>query len=221
MTTASLLLQMYGVAPSSLEVMPFHAIEAAVVGGKVDAGVLIHEARFTCENRGLVKVLDFGIWWEALTGLPLPLGGIVAKRRLGRPTLELVEQAIGRSIDRLFAVPDEARDFIRSHAQESDDVVLDGHIGLYVNEFTRHLGKDGEVAVEEFFCPRRGQRIAAPLPRRIVRMISVSNAYFVCGNKQLSPAYKKAAPLGGRFFFNELTGAISRRRYCSPCEYCG
>jgi len=164
LTTASLLLQMYGVAPSSLEVMPFHAIETAVVEGKVDAGVLIHEARFTCENRGLVKVLDFGIWWEALTGLPLPLGGIVAKRRLGRPTLELVEQAIGRSIDRLFAVPDAARDFIRSHAQESDDEVLDGHIGLYVNEFTRHLGKDGEVAVEEFFARAEAKGLLPPCP---------------------------------------------------------
>lgn len=164
LTTASLLLQMYGVAPSSLEEMPFHAIEAAVAGGKVDAGVLIHESRFTCESRGLVKVLDLGIWWKALTGLPLPLGGIVARRCLGRPTLELVEQAIGRSIERLYAEPAAARDFIRSHAQESDDAVLDGHIGLYVNEFTRHLGEDGEAAVEELFARAEAQGLLPPCP---------------------------------------------------------
>jgi 1,4-dihydroxy-6-naphthoate synthase len=164
LTTASLLLQVYGVAPSCLEQMPFHAIETAVASGKVDAGVLIHEARFTCESRDLVKVLDLGIWWEALTGLPLPLGGIIAKRRLGYPTLELVEQAIGRSIDRLYAEPAAAREFIRSHAQESDDEVLDGHIGLYVNEFTRNFGEDGEAAIEELFARAEAKGLLSPCP---------------------------------------------------------
>lgn len=164
LTTASLLLQMYGVAPSCLEEMPFHAIEAAVAGGKVDAGILIHEARFTCESRGLVKVLDLGIWWEDLTGLPLPLGGIVAKRCLGHPTLALVEKAISRSIDGLHAAPAAARDFIRRHAQETDDAALDGHINLYVNDFTRHLGEDGEAAVAEFFSRAEAKGLLPPCP---------------------------------------------------------
>lgn len=164
LTTASLLLQMYGVDPSSQVEIPFHAIEAAVVSGRVDAGVLIHESRFTCEARGLVKVLDLGIWWQDLTGLPLPLGGIVARRCLGLPTLELVEQAIGQSVDRLHAAPDAARDFIRSHAQETDDAVLDGHIGLYVNEFTRNLGDEGESAVQELFFRAEAQGLLPPCP---------------------------------------------------------
>jgi 1,4-dihydroxy-6-naphthoate synthase len=164
LTTASLLLQLYGVAPACLVEMPFHAIEAAVAAGRVDAGVLIHEARFTCETRGLVKLVDLGIWWEAQTSLPLPLGGIVAQRRLGRPTLDFIEQAIVRSIDVLHGAPAAARDFIRRHAQETGDAVLDGHIKLYVNEFTRDLGEEGAAAVSELFARAEAQGLLPPCP---------------------------------------------------------
>ncbi|ABA90351.1 1,4-dihydroxy-6-naphthoate synthase [Syntrophotalea carbinolica DSM 2380] len=152
MTTACLLLRLYGMELCHLEPMPFHAIAAAVASGAVDAGVLIHEARFTCEAQGLVKVLDLGSWWQTLTGLPLPLGCIVARRSLGRATLGQIEDAVRHSIDTLQAMPDAARDFIRRHAQENDDAVLDGHIGLYVNEFTHDLGAEGEAAVKELYA---------------------------------------------------------------------
>lgn len=152
LTTASLLLLLYGVDRANLVEMPFHAIEAAVASGRVDAGVLIHEARFTCEARGLVKVLDLGCWWESLTGLPLPLGVIVARRRLGRTAIARIEGAVRDSIDLLQADPAAARDFIRRNSREGDDAVLDGHIGLYVNVFTRELGSVGETAIRELFA---------------------------------------------------------------------
>lgn len=161
LTTASLLLQLYGIDPFRMEPMPFHAIAAAVACGQVDAGVLIHEARFTCERLGLVKVLDLGSWWEALSGLPLPLGGIIARRRLGRETIRRLETAIRHSIDRLHRDPEAARAFIRGYAQETDDAVLDGHIDLYVNAFTRNLGSEGESAVAELFARAEAEGLLA------------------------------------------------------------
>jgi 1,4-dihydroxy-6-naphthoate synthase len=152
LTTASLLLQLYGIDPSRMEQMPFHAIAAAVASGRVDAGVLIHESRFTCESLGLIKVLDLGTWWEKLTGLPLPLGGIVAQRNLGQNFFRVFETAIRHSIDLLHQAPDAVREFTRMHAQETDDAVLAGHIELYVNEFTRQLGCEGESAIIELFA---------------------------------------------------------------------
>jgi 1,4-dihydroxy-6-naphthoate synthase len=162
LTTAALLLRLYGVAPECLREMPFHHIVDAVRAGEVDAGVVIHEARFTCATRGLVTVLDLGQWWEGETGLPLPLGAIIARRTLASATLRRIEEAVRRSLAQALACPDAARAFIRHHAREEDDGVLARHIDLYVNEFSHDLGEEGTAAVRELL--RRAEAAGALPP---------------------------------------------------------
>jgi len=149
LTTANLLLQLHGAGYERLQILPFDRIVAAVASGSVDAGLIIHESRFTFAAQGLVEVEDLGAWWEELTGLPIPLGGILARRTLGREVIEEVERAINTSVRYAFAHPEEARSYIRAHAQELDDAVIDQHIALYVNHFSLDLGEEGLAAVHE------------------------------------------------------------------------
>lgn len=149
LTTANLLLQLHGAGYERLQVLPFDQIIAAVARGSVDAGLIIHESRFTFAQYGLVEVEDLGAWWEELTGLPIPLGGILARRSLGREVIHAVENSINASVRYAFAHPDEARAYIRAHAQELDDTVIDQHIALYVNHFSLDLGEEGLAAVHE------------------------------------------------------------------------
>jgi 1,4-dihydroxy-6-naphthoate synthase len=128
-------------------VMPFHEIMPAVRDGKVDAGLVIHEARFTYQNYGLHKLADMGEHWENTTGLPIPLGAIVAKRSLGAATLTTLADAIRTSVHSAWADPEASRPYVMDHAQEMDPSVADQHIGLYVNEFTANLGEDGYAAI--------------------------------------------------------------------------
>lgn len=149
LTTANLLLQLHGRGYERLHVLPFDQIMAAVAGGSFDAGLIIHESRFTFADYGLVEIEDLGAWWERLTGLPIPLGGILARRSLGRETIIAMEDAIRASVRYAFAHPQETRDYIRIHAQELDDAVIDQHINLYVNHFSFDLGDEGLAAVQE------------------------------------------------------------------------
>jgi 1,4-dihydroxy-6-naphthoate synthase len=149
LTTANLLLQLHGAGYERLQVLPFDKIVAAVSSGSVDAGLIIHESRFTFAAHGLVAVEDLGAWWEELTGLPIPLGGILARRSLGRKVIEEVESAIRASVRYAFDHPEEARSYIRAHAQELDDTVIKQHIDLYVNHFSLDLGEEGLAAVHE------------------------------------------------------------------------
>ncbi|MFF0461525.1 1,4-dihydroxy-6-naphthoate synthase [Streptomyces mexicanus] len=128
-------------------VMPFHEIMPAVRDGKVDAGLVIHEARFTYQNYGLHKLADMGEHWEATTGLPIPLGAIIAKRSLGEETLARLADAIRASVRAAWDDPEVSRPYVMEHAQEMDPAVADQHIGLYVNEFTADLGADGYAAI--------------------------------------------------------------------------
>ncbi|MEV5882653.1 1,4-dihydroxy-6-naphthoate synthase [Streptomyces sp. NPDC052020] len=128
-------------------VMPFHEIMPAVRDGKVDAGLVIHEARFTYQDYGLHKLADMGEHWEATTGLPIPLGAIIAKRSLGEETLTLLADSIRASVRAAWDDPEIPRPYVMEHAQEMDPAVADQHIGLYVNEFTAALGEDGYAAV--------------------------------------------------------------------------
>jgi 1,4-dihydroxy-6-naphthoate synthase len=146
-TTASLLLQLHNPALDSLFIMPFHKIMGAVARGEVDAGVIIHESRFTYQEHGLHALLDLGEWWERETGQPIPLGGIVARRDLGTEILTTVEHALRESVLFAQAHPEEARGYIRDHSQEMSDEVCDAHINLYVNRYSVDLGPDGEAAV--------------------------------------------------------------------------
>ncbi|WP_171110770.1 MULTISPECIES: 1,4-dihydroxy-6-naphthoate synthase [unclassified Streptomyces] len=144
-------------------VMPFHEIMPAVRDGKVDAGLVIHEARFTYQNYGLHKLADMGEHWEHTTGLPIPLGAIVAKRTLGEQTLTRLAEAIRASVHMAWEDPEASRPYVMAHAQEMDPVVADQHIGLYVNEFTAGLGEDGYAAVRGLLTRAAAEGLVPPL----------------------------------------------------------
>ena len=128
-------------------VLPFDEIMPAVRDGRVDAGLVIHEARFTYQRYGLRSLADMGEAWEAATGLPIPLGAIVARRSLGAERLAELASAIRASVRYAWANPEASRGYVLEHAQEMDPAVADQHIALYVNDFTADLGEDGYAAV--------------------------------------------------------------------------
>ena len=148
LTTANLLLQLYGTGYEELLILPFDQIMPALKRGDADAGVIIHESRFTYREAGFHEVIDLGAWWEEDTGLPIPLGGILARRDLGAETIQLADKAIRTSLEYARQNPKEPRAYIKSHAQELDDNVIDAHINLYVNDFSLDLGAEGITAVE-------------------------------------------------------------------------
>lgn len=163
LTTANLLLQLHGSGFDNLVVLPFHRIMEAVVDGEVEAGVIIHESRFTYRDKGLVEILDLGAWWEEETGAPIPLGGILARRSLGAEVIARADRALRRSVEYALAHPGEARAYIKAHAQELSDTVIDSHIALYVNKFSVDLGDEGIRAVETLFARAEARGI---LPRQ-------------------------------------------------------
>ncbi|MFG2621636.1 1,4-dihydroxy-6-naphthoate synthase [Streptomyces sp. NPDC048507] len=128
-------------------VLPFHEIMPAVRDGRVDAGLVIHEARFTYRDYGLHRLADMGEHWESTTGLPIPLGAIIAKRSLGADALRALAASARASVRMAWEDPEASRPYVRAHAQELDPAVADQHIGLYVNEFTADLGDAGYAAV--------------------------------------------------------------------------
>lgn len=128
-----------------IKVMPFDDIMPAVQEGRVDAGLVIHEARFTYQNYDLNMMEDLGDWWEKDTGLPIPLGAIIAKRSLDA---EKITEWVRASVDYAWEHPESSKDYVMEHAQEMSVDVAESHIDLYVNEFTRDLGEDGFAAVE-------------------------------------------------------------------------
>lgn len=148
LTTAFLMLRLFAPDTTSIVEMPFDRIMNAVSLGTVDAGLIIHESRFTYPDYGLVKMIDLGEWWEKETGLPIPLGGIFAKRDLGIDLIRKIERLIRQSLEYALRHPEETRDYIKKNAQELDDDVIDQHIKLYVNEYSLDIG-DGIDAVNK------------------------------------------------------------------------
>lgn len=146
-TTANALIQKLFPHSTDRTPMLFSQIAEAVARGEFDAGVLIHEGRFVYHKLGLELVADLGVEWERATSLPLPLGGIAARRTLPQTVRRQVERLIGQSIDYAFTHPEASRTYIKQHAQELDDAVIDAHIALFVNEFSRSLGDEGRRAV--------------------------------------------------------------------------
>lgn len=149
MTTANFLL---GLAfPEAQHKTPFlfSDIENAVLDGRADAGLIIHENRFTYQEKGLVKLMDLGEFWEQSTGLPIPLGGIVVRRDLPLETQQRVNRALRRSVEYAFAHRNDVMPFVRCHAQAMEDAVMQAHIELYVNQYTIDLGLAGKKAVRE------------------------------------------------------------------------
>ncbi|AUG79151.1 1,4-dihydroxy-6-naphthoate synthase [Kitasatospora sp. MMS16-BH015] len=128
-------------------VLPFDQIMPAVRDGRVDAGLVIHEARFTYQQYGLHRLADMGEAWEQETGLPIPLGAIVARRSLGAERIAALTETIRASVRAAWADPAASRAYVLAHAQEMDPAVADQHIALYVNEFTADLGEEGHAAV--------------------------------------------------------------------------
>lgn len=157
LTTANLLLQLYGEGYDDLLVLPFDQIMPALKRGEAEAGVIIHESRFTYRQAGFHEVLDLGNWWEQDSGLPIPLGGILARRELGAETIGKVDRAIRSSLEYARQHPHEPRDYMRQHAQELDDRVIDAHIDLYVNDFSMDLGDEGESAVRTLLARAEGR----------------------------------------------------------------
>jgi 1,4-dihydroxy-6-naphthoate synthase len=113
----------------------------------VDAGVIIHESRFTYQRHGLARIVDLGEWWERETGHAIPLGGIAIRRDLGAELIRRTERALTASVDYAHAHPADVWPTIRRHAQEMEDDVMRQHIALYVNDFTRDYGAEGEAAI--------------------------------------------------------------------------
>jgi 1,4-dihydroxy-6-naphthoate synthase len=148
-TTAHLLMRLFDPTLETFLEMPFHEIMDAVMTGRADAGVIIHESRFTYQGFGLHQLVDLGAWWEGETGLPIPLGGIVARRSLGAETIRSIEAALTAGVEYARANPGEAAQYIREHAQEMSEQVCSAHIGLYVNDFSQSLGEEGERAITE------------------------------------------------------------------------
>jgi len=146
-TTAYLLFRLWaaGQSPAKIEIVPFHQIMPGVADGRYDAGLVIHEARFTYPRYGLSALVDLGEWWERDTGLPIPLGAILAHR--DRVDAGAATEWIRASVRRAWAAPTASEAYVLAHAQEMEPDVVARHIGLYVNEFTDTLGDDGYAAV--------------------------------------------------------------------------
>jgi 1,4-dihydroxy-6-naphthoate synthase len=157
-TTALLLFNLLQVNPGEIVLLPFHEIMDAVARRTVDAGLVIHESRFTYPSYGLHQVIDLGIWWGGLTGLPLPLGGIAARRSLGTPVLSALDRIVRSSVRYARSHPEESARYVRSHSREMSDEVCASHISLYVNDFSLDPGREGEQALETLLslAERRG-----------------------------------------------------------------
>ena len=150
-TTANFLLGLAFPQLVHKEEMVFSTIEQALIDRRIDLGLIIHENRFTYQQKGLHKVMDLGDYWERTTGAPIPLGGIVASRKLPRDIQHTVNRVIRRSVEFALANPRSGIDFIRSHAQEMSEDVMYKHIELYVNRFSVELGREGRSAIQTLF----------------------------------------------------------------------
>ena len=150
-TTANFLLGFAFPAAHNKTELLFSEIEGALLDGRFDAGLIIHENRFTYQAKGLRKIVDLGEYWESKTGAPIPLGGIVVKRSFADDVKQTVNRVLRRSVEYAFAHREASLPFVRAHAQEMSEQVMYRHIDLYVNEYSIDLGLDGRRAIEILF----------------------------------------------------------------------
>ncbi|MEQ1871836.1 MAG: 1,4-dihydroxy-6-naphthoate synthase [Vicinamibacterales bacterium] len=155
-TTANFLLGLAFPSATDRTELLFSDIEGAVLDGRFDAGLIIHENRFTYESRGLRKIVDLGEYWEGETGSPIPLGGIVIKRSLPDEVKARVNRVLRRSVEFAFANRAASVPYVRAHAQEMSEEVMYKHIDLYVNEYSVDLGVEGRRAVTTLFARAAG-----------------------------------------------------------------
>lgn len=166
-TTANLLFSIaYPHASDKTEYL-FSDIERALADGEVDAGLIIHETRFTYQKRGFLKLADMGEYWEDLTGYPIPLGSIVVKRTIPEDIKRKINRIIRKSIEYAFRDSFASYDFVSSNAREMDSAVMNKHIKLYVNDFTLDLGTRGKNALRELYGVASEKKIIPALPERI------------------------------------------------------
>jgi 1,4-dihydroxy-6-naphthoate synthase len=149
-TTAHMLFSLAYPQAAKKKFMVFSAIEDAVLNEEVDAGVIIHENRFTYQQKGLHKLVDLGEYWERQTGNPIPLGGIVMKKTFGTALQQKVDALIRRSLEYSFRHYPLITDYVKQHSQEMSETVMRQHIDLYVNNYSLQLGADGRSAVNTF-----------------------------------------------------------------------
>jgi len=166
-TTANLLFSIFWPGASRKREYIFSDIPEAVMSGEVDAGLIIHETRFTYLSLGLKKVADTGEYWEKMTGMPVPLGGIVVRRNVNEDIAARVSRSIRRSIGYAWSDQSASVDFIRRHAREIDSAVTREHISLFVNDFSLSLGKDGKAAIERLYSVARERKVIGDMPERI------------------------------------------------------
>ena len=151
-TTANLLFSLAFPEAKNKQFMSFHEIESAVLNGKVDAGVIIHENRFTYQEKGLKKIIDLGIYWEEMMKVPIPLGGIVVKRSVDLPVQQKINDLIKKSVAYAFEHYPHLPEYVRKHSQEMSETVMRQHINLYVNNFSIDLGVEGKIAVNKLLA---------------------------------------------------------------------
>lgn len=150
-TTANFLLSLAFPNAKNKKEIVFSDIEEAVLSNKVDAGLLIHENRFTYQEKGLEKIIDLGEFWESLIHAPIPLGGIVVKRNIDTKLQRTIDALIKQSVEFAFANPESCMPFVKQHAQEMSEDVMKKHIALYVNDFSIDLGFIGKNAIQLLF----------------------------------------------------------------------
>jgi 1,4-dihydroxy-6-naphthoate synthase len=163
-TTAYLLMRLWAAEapPAKVKIMPFPEIMPAVAAGMIDAGLVIHEARFTYQRHGLHALVDLGDFWERETGLPIPLGAILARREVIDPVQ--ATDWIRTSVRRAWDDPEATQEYVLAHAQEIEPAVASQHIALYVNEFTDDLGTEGYEAVDALLSRAASAGLTPPVP---------------------------------------------------------
>jgi 1,4-dihydroxy-6-naphthoate synthase len=161
-TTANFLLGLAFPKATAKTPLVFSEIESAVLDERFDAGLIIHENRFTYADKGLKKIIDLGEYWEGETGAPIPLGGIVIKRALPGEVKQRVNRVLRRSVEYAFAHRTASLEYVRAHAQEMSEDVMYRHIDLYVNEYSVDLGVEGRRAVELLFAKAAATGIVPP-----------------------------------------------------------
>lgn len=166
-TTANLLFSIFWPGATRKREYLFSDIPGAVLSGEADAGLIIHETRFTYRAMGLSLVADTGTMWEEMTGLPVPLGGIVVNRTLDPGVAAKVDRAIRRSVEYARTSPGDSTDFIRRHARETEEEIAREHINLYVNDFSLSLGEEGRQAIQKLFAFAQEKGVIESLPERI------------------------------------------------------
>ncbi len=158
-TTAALLFRLFLPECTALVEMRFEQIMDAISNGEVDAGVIIHESRFTYQSHGLRCLQDLGQWWENTNEMAIPLGCIAARRSLGIPLITKIDRLIKASLTWAYSNRREGLAYINQYAQETEEDVIQSHINLYVNDFSYDLGEEGRCAVETFLSRARDEKI--------------------------------------------------------------